>query len=300
MVGGFYCCSFLTIKTLGEYLLKVFTVLFFSTFSLFFVVWGVADEVPIVNEMPFSDNLLTLSMEEIQMVSRAFSFACDQMDRLHVSPEQVAPYLYLFVRRCERLVLENGSFPHDFSADLFDVQFASALGVEVSDSFGSSFYSQLAVHLLHGVWRNSIKSDVQSFMELGVYDPDESFNLALTYSEEIYVSSAILSALTDGPHDPLSDRLGLSVDLLLSTSEKRKIAADNLYRKQTGEQIQLLTEKVVQSRTEQVRGERILRKFVISLFVFPLVLSINVLSVAVVLFAVRQRRYNRLHFFPRH
>lgn len=275
--------------------MKVFTVFFLITFLLFSVPQGFTDEVPL------ADNLLTLSLEEIQMVSRAFSFVCDQagMDRLHITSEQIAPYLHLFVQKCERFVLEEGSFPHDLSVAIFDVQLASDIGVKISDSSNTNFYSQLAVHLLQDVWRNNIKLDVASFLHLETHDFDESFNPALAYSEEIYVSSAILSALVDGSHSSLSDRLEMPVNLLLSASEKRKIevVAENLYYQ---EQIEMLTGEFLQYQLEKAQQGRALRKFVISLFVFPFMLSINVLSVVIAFFAVRRWRRNRSHLFPRH
>ena len=270
--------------------MRVFTVFFLITFLLFSVAFGVTDEISFMDEVPAADNLLTLSIEEIQMVSQAFSFVCDQMSKLHVAPEQVVPYLYFFVQKCERLVLEEGSFPFDFAVDVFDVQFISDIG-GASDSSNSGFYSQLAIHLLRGVWQNSFTSNMESFTQLEAHGPEGSFNPAFAYLEEIYISSAVLSALVDGPHDSFSDRFGIPVDLLLSVSEKRKIiAVDNLYRKQTREQIGLLTERVAQSQADQLQGEQDLRKFAISLIVLPILFSINVLAVVIVFFAVRRRK----------
>ena len=263
-----------------------------ASLLLFSVIESVADRVFVEDETLAKDNLLTLSLGEIQWTSQAFSFVCFQMDRLQVAPEQVSPYLYFFVQECERAVLEKGVFPHDLSVDIFDVQFASA--VEVSDSSSSSnFYSRLAVYLLQGAWRNSVKLEMESFLQLSVSVVDESLNPVFAHSEEIYLSSAILSALIDGPHNSLSDRLGVPANLLFSGSGKQKIATDNLFQ----EKIRLLSESMkqsqLQSQLEWKQREQNLRKFVIFLFVFPLLFSVNIFSVVMVFLAVRQRRYSR-------
>lgn len=242
---------------------------------------GVSEEISV------ADNLLTLSIEEVEMVSEAFSVMCDQVADVEVSAEQALPYLYTFVRRCERFVLEEGSFPHDLSARLFDHRLASVVGVPGP---ASDFYSHLAVYLLQGAWRNAVGRDVESFLQLDLHGMDESFDPAMVYSEELYVASAILSALMDGPHSSLSDRIGVRADLLFSTAA----ASEN--RRSVAEQEESEVKESLRSQSAQKEQVRESHVFATTVFVFSVTFSINVFAVALLFFVVRQRRRNGFPF----
>lgn len=262
--------------------MKIFVVCLVA-FLLSVSTQGVSEEISV------ADNLLTLSIEEVEMVSEAFSVMCDQVADVEVSAEQALPYLYTFVRRCERFVLEEGSFPYDLSARLFDHRLASVVGVPGP---ASDFYSHLAVYLLQGAWRNAVGRDVESFLQLDLHGMDESFDPAMVYSEELYVASAILSALMDGPHSSLSDRIGVRADLLFSTaaaSENRRSVAEQ----EEGEVKESLQLQSQSAEKEQVRE---LHVFATTLFVFSVTFSINVFAVALLFFVVRQRRRNGFPF----
>ena len=252
-------------------------IVFFLTVSLLFL--SVTHSVS--EEMSLGDDLLTLSIGEVQAISVVFSALSNRDDRSQFSSEQVLPYLYTFIQKCERFVLEKGSFPYDLSVHIFDQQFASAVGA--SDST-STFYSQLAIYLLWGAWWNSVTLDMESFSQITVHDLEESFNLILAYSEAVYVSSAILSALMDDPHRSLSNQLGVSVDVLFPVPKRRRNVADRFEQ----EQIQQFMAEVKTDLLFLTEGISIaVTSFVMALSVFLIMFLVNIFSVVIIFFAMR-------------
>ena len=182
---------------------------------------------------------------------------------------------------------------------MFDHQFASA--IDVSGSAQVS-YSQLAVYLLQGAWRNSIANDGESFLQSGVHAMNGSFDSAFAYSEDMYVSSSILSALMDGPHDTLADLLGVRADLLFpqkeSTLDKARESFEEGHARHSTEKVGVNISPIKKEKAEKVprvymtEEEKSPYTITVALFVFPVALSVNAFVAVVALLTIRWRRRN--------
>lgn len=159
------------------------------------------------------DNLKTLSITEVSNIAAAFSAVCFN-EGVDFDSRLALPYFYKFVEECEEYVLRDEGFPHEKATQLFDEEFSSGIN---HDSFS---FSKPAINLLYAAWRDKWRESAHTlFDHVSSWQRDESFDPAYSYSKEVYVLSAILSALSESSYNV--PELDLSVFSLERTYVER-------------------------------------------------------------------------------
>ena len=220
-------------------------------------------------------NMITLSEEEIRLVSAAFAAACREDLGVFFNSNVAFPYFREFVWKCEREVLRTGSFPYFLADKIFDQKFALCVGKMNAERM----YSQLAIDLLRPAWMSRIRENLSNLFHASVpHQADQqNINLIFAFAEDVYVLSSLLSALLAHPpgssHGSLKAR-GVEHEIFLPHEGRgvRKDPEKNPEKNPEKDPVFDSTEKEVQFSQTMV------------LMAFPILLVVNLAAIFAVFF----------------